>query len=182
MPSVLSAIEVITPLWARILATILSVRHPWFCILCLHNQGLHAADRIAVCNEAIGKAYDLQKKSHVEKHSIDLIEDQRYPCRALQRLSVHQMTCTHTGTRKTPNTWAWHLSGRRTCYGKAEAETCSPSRKGKERPDAERVSAERAEKNSRGILVDKDVNTSLWACLWEVYRSKGPLHGGDFFR
>jgi len=60
--------------------TVLSVRHPWFCIFCLHDKQLNAGDRIAVCNEGTGKAYAPEKKEHLHQHFLSLEDDALYRC------------------------------------------------------------------------------------------------------
>jgi hypothetical protein len=53
----------------------LLIRHPWFCIFCVHNTDLDAGERISVCKEHTGKAHNgTGQKDHLHKHSLVISE------------------------------------------------------------------------------------------------------------
>jgi len=52
---------------------LLNVRHPWFCIFCLHNPSLTADERLAIYSEGTGKAYPAaDQRAHLSTHLLSI--------------------------------------------------------------------------------------------------------------
>ena len=74
---------------------LLTVRHPWFCIWCLHDSKLAAPDRIATCNEKTGHVYGRAEKDHLLRHFLD-IKGLLTPCPASAAAGAEFPLCSST--------------------------------------------------------------------------------------
>lgn len=70
----------------------LNIRHPWFCIFCVHNSLFPADERIGVFNESTGKAYlVIEQKDYLRCHIL-AIENPVF-CHASISAGTHTPLC-----------------------------------------------------------------------------------------
>lgn len=75
--------------------SLIAVRQPWSCVFCAHNNNLTASDRIAICNEAVGKAYNPERREHLHTHFLEL-GDTVTPCPASAAAGADRPLCSST--------------------------------------------------------------------------------------
>jgi hypothetical protein len=75
--------------------SIITVRQPWSCVFCVHDNSLTASERIAICNEAVGKAYNPDRREHLHAHFLEL-GDAVTPCPASAAAGADHPLCSST--------------------------------------------------------------------------------------
>lgn len=72
---------------------VLSVRHPWFCIFCVHQSQLKPSERLAVGNEHPGKSSLAAEKAHMLAH-FEAIKDDVIACPASVISGAYHALCS----------------------------------------------------------------------------------------